>query len=241
MWSGALFSCALSIVCPACVMFLMSFIVYQARNAASVGVMCSVCLGLLHGPIRRSFSDDDLRSRRSTAFRLKQACHDAELKNRSDSSLVQTLLEAPISIFPYVLVISTLVFGYCFNGVVTHREIFACRQVLGALVHLSSMISDCMKSPIALSRSGSRVRHCRFVLHPSQTQTRVRLERTRQKQKETSTCGCKRTIVGRTPVPREACLTGLAYPHTGVWEACLYAKSVPLAGVKHREQGGVWR
>mmetsp|Transcript_43773 Transcript_43773/g.76829 ORF Transcript_43773/g.76829 Transcript_43773/m.76829 type:complete len:2230 (+) Transcript_43773:119-6808(+) len=183
-WSGALIRRAHSIISPACVILLMIFLIKRVGRAARFGVVGTISLLLLFVPIQHYWNEDDQHIRQSGISRLSllkdtilnvhavkaanwdqpladrmKACRDKEVKIKFHAKMVQTFLDIPISMFPYLLVISTLLSLYFINELVTPGEIFACMEVLAGLVRFSPSLSDAMKSSIQMSKTAKRVQH----------------------------------------------------------------------------------
>jgi len=183
-WAGALIRCAHSIHAPICVAILVSYMIFNIGSPALFGALSTIWIGLLCVPIQHYATRGNLQWGQfaSSRFGLMQetilnvqavkaaswerplserihTCREEELNTKFHFSMVQTFLEMPISLFPYLLIISSLLFSYCLHGVVFPQEIFVSMQVLAGLARFTPMLIASLQGSADLTTCAERVQN----------------------------------------------------------------------------------
>lgn len=159
MWSGALTSFAHLLVYPACMGCLLGYLIQHVGPPALAAWLVTTAVALLYFPLRMKVSPwldswgrlsserlhvmqeamGNMRAVKASVWEGSlsdriMVLREEELKARFHASLFQSLLDAPLSLLPFVLVASCLLFCRLWHGHLRLQEIFACMQVMSGMV-----------------------------------------------------------------------------------------------------------
>mmetsp|Transcript_91460 Transcript_91460/g.167880 ORF Transcript_91460/g.167880 Transcript_91460/m.167880 type:complete len:2228 (-) Transcript_91460:33-6716(-) len=226
MWSGSLLSATNLLIYPACVLFLLVFLAGQLGRAAVYGFLTTFWMGFLYFPVKNNMNRGQMRWGQLANSRLelmkdailnirtvKATCwdiplseciytlRDDELHTRYRFQAVQSLLDVPLNVFPFALVMTSLFFAYVLYGVVQTQDIFVCMQTLSGLLYCFPSIIAALQRSVSFPGVLQRIQ--RFLHEPEKPAGVVRKPRKEEGAPHVRVRGNFSAVEGQKPILRE--------------------------------------